>query len=149
MELSDLLKEFYKKMENRYGEDVAVAISVEGDMVESLNKYSGNMFEEYTTYDIYKELLKNHTLINSTDVMVDYTKKYIQERKVDELYKAIDLKSKYKADLIRSFIRTSHLSYGKQLAKSTDENARLYFRMVDRYEPNIETRPKIYNKRIS
>ena len=147
MELYEKLKEFYQKIDNRYGEDMAVAISIEGDMVDSLNKYSGNMFEGYNTYDIYKELLKNHTLMNNTGTMVEFTKKLIQDRKVDDLYRAIDLKAPYKADLIRSFIRSSHLSYGKQLSLSMDENARFYFRMIDRYEPNIENRPKIYSKK--
>ena len=149
MELSDLMKTFYKKFNDRYGEDMAVAISCEGDIVESLNKYSNNLFIDYNAYDIYKELLKNEALSNSEDVILGLTQHNLKERKLDDLYKAIDNKPQFKAGLIRSFIRSSHLTYGKQLANAMDENARFFFRMIDRYDPDIENRSVSYTKKIS
>jgi hypothetical protein len=100
------LRTFYKCISSVYGEHIAQAMSIEKqDIKESLDYYSSYRFQEFTTEDIYKELIKNELLSNNS--MTPITRKLVEENNIGEIFGLLDSNEKYKSTLVRAYINNS------------------------------------------
>ena len=125
-ELSKRLKEYFVKIEEIYGEDVAYATAARSDSIsESLNYYSDGMFADYDEEDICLELLISELLCNKGEnLMVNEARKL--SRKAPENYMQ-DFESYpgFKPILLRSFIKNSSKSYASRLKQLEEDNTKV------------------------
>ena len=148
-EITKELSEFYNHIIDRYGEDIAYAMTTwKPTIKESINYYSKNKFEKYTDKEIYKEFIRNIILCDDNDnMMVTFTKKMIGANDIDSLYNCIEHHEIYKDQIVKSYIKNVHIPFEKKLERCTDENKVLFLNKINNYDEYIEKYNKMKRKK--
>ena len=129
------LKDFFKTAINRYGEEMAYAMTTwDKGVLESINYYSKNRFEQYDKIDLYKELARNEVLCDdSKNNFVRLTKNLAAKGDMSTFCEMVDLKKPYKEALIKAYIKYAHVSIEYRIQNCQDEEKFTYLQNIDKY----------------
>ncbi len=139
-ELTIQLKQFFNKIVNTYGDEMAYAIATwNEDIKDSITCYSREKFDKYEPLDFYKELIKNEVMCNDDEnLMVDATKKLLNLDNVNCVIDCIKYNYTYRHTIIKSFIDNSNIPFEKKLSKCNEGNINYYLNMIDNYTEKKE-----------